>query len=211
MCVHFEFALLLSTWWTQIGLKSAYRGHEKFLNTRQHQFAGCNDLALTRRQAIIPWWRHELKTFSALLALCAGNSPVTGEFPSQRPVMNNFNVFFHLCLNKRLSKKSWGWWLETPSRPLWCRCNANKNDKGTRYHMASPGHNELTHIQLAFQPTWVDWYPTVTYHGFVSTLHTYDIVSEIVCQFIIFLFMISVCSPGCPFSWILPLVWALYR
>ena len=35
----------------------------------------------------------------------------------------NFVVFFHLCLNKRLSKQSWGWWLETPSRPLWRHCN----------------------------------------------------------------------------------------
>ena len=26
------------------------------------------------------WWRHQMETFSALLALCAGNSPVTGEF-----------------------------------------------------------------------------------------------------------------------------------
>ena len=32
------------------------------------------------------WWRHQIETFSALLALCEGNSPVTGEFPSQRPV-----------------------------------------------------------------------------------------------------------------------------
>ena len=28
-----------------------------------------------------PWWLHYMETFSALLALCAGNSPVTGEFP----------------------------------------------------------------------------------------------------------------------------------
>ena len=34
----------------------------------------------------LPWWRHEMETFSALLAICAGNSPVTGEFPAQRPV-----------------------------------------------------------------------------------------------------------------------------
>ena len=27
-----------------------------------------------------------METFSALLALCAGNSPVPGEFPAQRPV-----------------------------------------------------------------------------------------------------------------------------
>ena len=53
-----------------------------------------------------PWWRHQTETFSALLALCAGNSPVTGEFPSQRPVTRNFDVFFDLCLNKRLSKQS---------------------------------------------------------------------------------------------------------
>ena len=58
-------------------------------------------------------------TFSALLALCAGNSPVTGEFPTQRPVTRSFNVFFDIRLNKRLSKQSWGWWFETPSSPLW--------------------------------------------------------------------------------------------
>ena len=33
-----------------------------------------------------PWWRHQMEAFSALLALCVGNSPVTGEFSSQRPV-----------------------------------------------------------------------------------------------------------------------------
>ena len=67
-----------------------------------------------------PWWRHKMEIFSALLAICAGNSPVTGEFPAQRPVTRGFDVFYHLCLNKRLSKQSWGWWFETPSRPsLW--------------------------------------------------------------------------------------------
>ena len=42
------------------------------------------------------------ETFSALLAICAGNSPVTGEFPTQRPVTWTFDVFFDLRLNKRL-------------------------------------------------------------------------------------------------------------
>ena len=45
-----------------------------------------------------------METFSALLAICAGNSPVTGEFPAQRPVTRSFDVFFDLHLNKRLSK-----------------------------------------------------------------------------------------------------------
>ena len=33
-----------------------------------------------------------METFSALLALCAGNPPVTGEFPEQRPVTRSFDV-----------------------------------------------------------------------------------------------------------------------
>ena len=33
----------------------------------------------------IIWWGHQIETFSALLAICAGNSPVTGEFPSESP------------------------------------------------------------------------------------------------------------------------------
>ena len=49
--------------------------------------------------------------------------PLCGEFPSQRPVTRSFDVFFDLCLNKRLSKQSGGWWFETPSRSLWCHCN----------------------------------------------------------------------------------------
>ena len=57
------------------------------------------------------------------MALSAGNSPVTGEFPSKRPVRRSFDVFFDLCPNKRLSKQSWGWWFETPARSLWRHCN----------------------------------------------------------------------------------------
>ena len=37
-----------------------------------------------------------METFTALMALCVGNSPVTGEFPSQRPVTLSFDVFFDL-------------------------------------------------------------------------------------------------------------------
>ena len=71
-----------------------------------------------------PWWHRQMEIFSALLATCAGNSPVTGEFPTQRPVTRSFDVFFDLRLNKRLSKKSWGWWFESPSRILWRHSNA---------------------------------------------------------------------------------------
>ena len=65
-----------------------------------------------------------METFSALLAICAGNSPVSGEFPAQMPVTRGFDIFFDLRLNKRLSKQSWGWWLEKLSCSLWRQSNA---------------------------------------------------------------------------------------
>ena len=52
------------------------------------------------------WWRQQMETFSAVLALCEGNSPVIGEFPSQRPVTRSFDVSFDLHPNKRMSKKT---------------------------------------------------------------------------------------------------------
>ena len=74
-----------------------------------------------------------METFSALLAICAGNSPVPGEFPAQRPVTRSFDVFFDLRLNKRLSKQWWDWWFETLSHPLWrhrnVRCTVLLNIK----------------------------------------------------------------------------------
>ena len=71
----------------------------------------------------LSWWRHQMGTFSALLGICAGKSPVPGEFPSQRPVTRSFDVFLDLRPNKRLSKHSWGWCFETPLSPIWRHCN----------------------------------------------------------------------------------------
>ena len=82
------------------------------------------------------------ETFFALLALCAGNSQVTGEFPSQRPVKRRFDVFFYLCLNKRFSKQAWGCWFETPSRWLWRLCNAN----GEQWVWRHTHWGQVTHI-----------------------------------------------------------------
>ena len=71
-----------------------------------------------------------METFSALLAICAGNSPVSGEFPAQRPVTRSFDIFFDVRLIKRLSKHSRGWWFETLSHPLW----RHRNDAGESEH-----------------------------------------------------------------------------
>ena len=73
-----------------------------------------------------------METFSALLALCGGNSPATDEFPAQRPVTRSYDVFFDLRLNKRLSKQSRRRWFETPSRPLRCHCNVQRRQMSTK-------------------------------------------------------------------------------
>ena len=57
-----------------------------FMDAVQNYCSGDGHLFLT-------WWRHQMETFSASLAICAGNSPVPGEFPAQRPVTRNFDVF----------------------------------------------------------------------------------------------------------------------
>ena len=88
-----------------------------------------------RHDDVIEW-----KYFSALLARCAGNSPVTGEFPSQRPVTRNFDVFFHQRLNKRLSEHSQSWWFETPSCSLWRHCNGMPREKVS--YTFDPSDNE---------------------------------------------------------------------
>ena len=71
------------------------------------------------------WWRHQMETFSTLLAFCEGNQSVTDGFSSQRPVTRSFDVFFFflLRLNKRLSKQSRRWWYEASSHSLWRHCD----------------------------------------------------------------------------------------
>ena len=99
------------------------------------------------------WWRHQMETFSALLAICAGNSPVPGKFPTQRPVTRSFDVYFDLRPNKRLSKQSLSWWFETLSPPLW----RHRNVKNYTCKVTSPSRwgNELMDV-LAY----------VFYHNF---------------------------------------------
>ena len=114
-------------------------------------------------QTNLSWWRHQMETFSALLAICAGNSPASAEFPAQRPVTRSFDVFFDLCLNKRLRKQSRGWWFETLSIPLWRHCHGCssiplftqkwKQGLPLRYYF----HVQQVSSQLPFGNIWHLW------------------------------------------------------
>ena len=121
--------------------------------------------------SLAPWWLHQMETFSALLAICAGNSPVPSEFPAQRPVTRGFDVFFDLRLNKRLSKQSWCRWFETLSCPLWRHCNdicrANDIVRNFRWGLSishdtsrfrrlthPPDESTGRHLSFIILPTW---------------------------------------------------------
>ena len=56
-----------------------------------------------------------------------------GEFPTQRPVTQSFDVFFDLRLNRRLSKQPWGWWFETLSWSLWRHRNEDQLNRSRLY------------------------------------------------------------------------------
>ena len=76
----------------------------------------------------LPFWRHQVETFSALLPFCKGIPPVTGVFPSQRPATPSFDVF---C--------------------AWTKGWANNRDAGDmRHHRAHYGFTIMTDIPLGW-------------------------------------------------------------
>ena len=74
-----------------------------------------------------------METFSMLLAIGAGNSPVPGEFPAQRPGMQSFDVFFDLRL------KNNGW--------------VNNREAGDLRRQRA--HNDVTVIRKAMKNNWL--------------------------------------------------------
>ena len=72
------------------------------------------------------WWRHQMEAFPRHWPFVRGihRSPVNS--PHKGQWRGALMLYFVLHLNKRLSKQSWGWWFETPSRPLWRHCNIAK-------------------------------------------------------------------------------------
>ena len=129
---------------------------EYIFATRKHIWNICTYL---HQQAGISWWRHQMETFSALLAICVGNSPDSGDFPAQRPVTRSFGAFFDLRPNERLSKQWWGWWFETQSNPLW----RYKQIETGQPSMFAAAFNNYHYVGTWFSSEHV-WYP----HGFLT-------------------------------------------
>ena len=84
----------------------------------------CSEITLLK----LPWWRHQMETFYALLAgpLCGVfRSPVNSLHKGQ---WRGALIFFLICdrINRWVDKQSWGWWFDTPSCSLWRHCDATK-------------------------------------------------------------------------------------
>ena len=99
------------------------------------------------------WWRHQMESFSASLALCEGNSPITGEFRSQRPVTQSFDVFIDLRLN------SW----------------ANHRDHSAHYDVTVMGKTYSNWLVFHLHVWPVSCISNVTYDTYVCTLWTIPI------------------------------------
>ena len=119
-------------------------------------------------KALNTWWRHQMETFSALLAFCAGNSPVPGEFPSQRPVTRSFDVSFDLRLNTRLCKQSRGRWFKTPSCPLWRHRSVTVTGNSSQCHL-SICMNHASHRGFSYVIYNV-WYYSATTHEHLKVI-----------------------------------------
>ena len=95
-----SYSLFWLLWFVDFYLKQkpSTKWTSHFLNISTCYECGCiNKL----NSAVVPWWRHRMETFFALLALCVGNSPVTGGLPSQRQVMRSFDVWINGWVNNR--------------------------------------------------------------------------------------------------------------
>ena len=78
-------------------MRSLYEAGARFNITVFLGIFHCKDK--TVQDDVIKW-----KHFSALLAICEGNPPVTSGFPSQRPVTRSFDVFFDLPEKKTIAQ-----------------------------------------------------------------------------------------------------------
>ena len=51
-----------------------------------------------RLKTVTSWWRHQMETFSALLAICEGNSPVPGELAPHKGQWRGALMFSMICV-----------------------------------------------------------------------------------------------------------------
>ena len=112
-----------------------------------------------------------METFSMLLAICEGNSPVTGEFPSQRPVM--FSLFYTLTT---------GWVNHQDACDLWYPHTHYDVTNGQEHELNQWWPSMQLHICVnTYRPQWVMWIFSVNYGNNIITFYRiYDLTADMV-------------------------------
>ena len=83
----------------------------------------------------LSWWHHQMETFSALLALCAGNLPVAGAVNSPHKASDaELWCFLWSAAEQSFSTHWRRRWFETPSRSLWCHWNGSTTLQRSTYN-----------------------------------------------------------------------------
>ena len=100
---NFTTVSLLWTHKTRCVLKIVW--HKNWLSVAEVSFPQCRSPTTTEDSMMTS---SNGNIFRVTGPLC-GEFTGPGEFPTQRPVTQSFDVFFDLRLNKRLSKQPWGW------------------------------------------------------------------------------------------------------
>ena len=143
----------------------------KFKYFSTASYSSCGTLFLS-------WWRHQMETFSALLALCAGNSPVPVNSP-HKDQWRGAVMFSLICArNKRLSKQPWGWWFETPSWSLWRQCNGSvySDRSHTPGSIAAPAPTPVEMVSIEIeQSTRMPDQTLICHHAFSIWVYNYVI------------------------------------
>ena len=108
-----------------------------------------------RAQQAITWWCHDMKKLSTLLALCKGNHhslvvPFTkgwqcGKCFHTKTIMDGFNVFFVVSINKLLNKQSSLQWFEMP----WGSCYITVMDNSERWYLRSELRSQFLQIHYS--------------------------------------------------------------
>ena len=119
-------------------------------------------------------------TFRVTGPLCV---EFTGDrwIPLTKASDTEFDVFFDLRLNKRLSKQSRGWWFETPSHPLWRHCNVLYR---LRFHWSlfqGPFDPWWYRTQLMFDLDDIDYGDSWTTNKGQAIISTYDLDNRRMC------------------------------
>ena len=111
---------------------------------------------------------------------------VTGEFPAQRPVTRSFDVFFDQRPNKLLSKHSWGWWFETPSRPWWRHCNGLIWELiSWLFSYGTMKHEPNRHFAEVFNCIFLnELLPWLRFHWNLFLVNTSALVQVIICHMV---------------------------